>query len=243
MTKPDTRPNSGNSSFDTAEFFKEWSPLFAISGVFAGLAIYISKIPVPDEGSIELISKAGFVSSFLISLLVLYMIYGKMAEQAGSFHQLLHEHTYLDNLSLFLFTSLTLVLVTSLSNLLLIQQDVFFMILLLVFTFVVVAFTLRFLGFLSDTIPSNPIVRIPILFLICLVLSFASRYTQYQLTQEFTLTTLQNLSFSEPVPIIIDLAIIANSVIVSFASIGVLASVVSIPVVILDWVRGTGYYN
>lgn len=242
MGRTDNR-NRNTDTFNLGDFIGEQSELFVTMGVFGALAIYISQSATGDTPDAELIIKTGFVSSFGLSILMFALIYSKLIDEFGGWNSMYRAHFRLRNAPLTVFSLFFGMLVLSLSFILTQHEPVIFLLLL---TGTVVAgfgVVMRLMYGVGRRVPRTPVWRISTVFLTSLVTLLITLYLRTRVLTRFEVTTIQNLSLLDPVPVVITVSTLLAATIQSLAAIGVLASIIGIPLVVFDKMRGKSPYD
>lgn len=244
MTEQDDTNNSALDAFDLADFIAERSELFVVMGVFGALAIYISQSRSADLGSdAALMINTGFVSAFAISLIMYGLIYWKLIEAFGDWHELYRAHFRARNAPLAAFTVFSMLLGLSVSFLIFQNEPVVFLIVVVGTVVVALGIVVRVTYGVARRVPDGPWWRLSAVFLTSLVTLGASQWTRSALLAGVEVTTIQNMAWSDPASIGLSLALILVVTIRSFASLGVVVSIIGIPVILIDKFRGTGPYG
>lgn len=239
MTGTNETDNSDPRAVDLAAFSEIHSSLIVVMGVFAAIAVYISQ-SAPELGTStdsQLIYATGFVSALGMTLLFLGLVYKELADEVGSWSNLHYAHYRLDNLPLALFTLFNAMLVLSISYLITRYEPVIFMLVLIATLFVGGGIILRLMHGIGRLLPQSAWVRIPVIFILSFVTVFASNFVVTEYLAGVEISTIHEMSLTEPVPVAIAVAYILVISIRTVAAIGVLASILSIPVVAFDKIR------
>lgn len=235
----DTTDNQNDSdTFDLGNFISAQSELFVTMGVFGALAIYISQSTTSNTPDTELVINTGLVSSFGLSMLMFALIYSKLIDEFGDFHTLYHAHFRPQNAPLLIFSFFSVMLILSLSTILTQHESVIFLLLNVGTMFVGLGVMTQFLYGIGKRIPDSPMWRILALFLTSSAVLLIIRHLQTNLLTQYQMTTIHNLSLSNPMPILITISLILIATIQSGAAIGVIASIIGVPLVIIDTFRG-----
>jgi hypothetical protein len=245
MSGTDTPNDSDQRAVDLAVFINNHSALFVIMGVFAALAVYITQA-APSLGSSndsELMATVGFVSALGMAILFLGLAYNELAAETGSWHNLYRAHFRLDNLPLALFTLFNLMLILSIGYLITRYEPAVFIIVLIATLFVGYGIVHRVVYGLANFIPRSPWARIPAIFVASLIVFFASNFAVEEFFVGVELSTIYELSLTEPGPVAIAVTYLLLVTVRSGAAIGVLASIIGIPVVAFDKIRGKSPYD
>lgn len=199
--------NGDTDAFDLADFIDVNSALFVTMGVFAALALYISQASPTELTEAAAMIQMGFVASFLIAILIFALIYGKMHDEFGSWHTLLRAHTrFWENPALTAFTFFAILLGISVSYVLARHQ-----LILLMVSFVAVAGLGYALGmstiyWVVKRIPRTPVWRIGTGLSGSIIVLIVTFYLRMNVLSQFQMTTVSQLSLSDPIPIVINTA-------------------------------------
>jgi|GEM_PF-4431324 len=244
MSEEDDQGNEDIDRFDLADFIENQSELFVVMGVFGALAIYISQSASADPGTdAALMIKTGFVSAFILSILMYALIYSQLIDKFDTLNDLYRAHFRLKNASLALFTLFSALLVLSVSSILTQHEPVVFLI-VLTGTFVVGAGIVTRLTYgVALRVPRTPVWRISTIFLTSLATLLVTVYLRENVFDQFAVTTIQNLTLSDPVPVIITVATVLVATIQSLAATGVIAAIIGVPIVLFDKIRGKSPYD
>lgn len=242
MSGTDSQKNIG--SFDLANFISKNSELFVIMGVFGALAIYISQstITTPTTDA-ELMVKTGFVSAFALSLLIYGLIYKKLIEEFGGWNALYRSHFRLENVPLAAFTLFSGLLVLSISFIITQNEPVVFLIIATGTLIASIGIVTRILYGVAHKVPRTPVWRISTIFSVSLSIFLVSRWVQTNVANEFEPATIQELSLADPLPVVVSILVLLVASIQSFAAIGVVGSIIGIPFVLYDKLRGQSPYD
>lgn len=239
--------NQGNDDLDIdlADFIEETSELFVVMGVFGALAIYIAQSAdgLGTSTDSQLMTTVGFVSAFALSLLMLVLIYGKLIEHFGDWHAAFRAHYRLRNTPLALFSLFAFVLVISIGYILTQHEPVIFMLGLIGTYAAGVGLVLRLAVGVAQHVPRTPAWRIPTVFTTCLLAFLATTYLRENVLVHIDVTTIYELSLSDPVTIGINVGYLLIVTVQSFAALGVFATIITIPIVAFDKLRGKSRYN
>ncbi|WP_435099562.1 hypothetical protein [Halarchaeum sp. P4] len=224
------RSSEEDGQFDLAYFVGDYSELFAIMGVFAALAVYISQSKTGTTPDFSLMRSVGFVSSFGLSLLMYLLIYSKLAEKLGGWPALYRTHIRVENGLLVVFSFLSAMLMGSLTSLLLEREPAFFMILLVAAVFLTYVISFRVLRTTSSFIPDDELSRAAVLLVssCAILLITEALYTQF--VSSFQMTTVWELSLSTPLLVAANIAALVIAVIRSLAMYAVVISALYAPV-------------
>ena len=245
MSEPKETDDLDPRSVDLAKFIQDRSALLVVMGVFAAVAVYITQA-APTIGTStdpELMYAIGFVSALGMTLLLLYLVYKELAVEAGSWHNLHHAHYRLDNLPLALFSLFNAMLVLSISFLITRYEPVIFILVLVAAVFAGGGIVLRFFYYVVGLLPESVWARIPAIFTLSLVTMLISTFVIMEYLAGVEISTIHEMSLTEPVPVAIGVAYILVISIRSVAALGVLVSLASIPLVAFDKIRGTSSYD
>lgn len=244
-----TRTNETNDpkphAVDLAAFIETHSSLIVVMGVFAAVAVYISQ-SAPELGTStdsQLMYATGFVSALGMTLLFLGLVYKELAGEVGSWSNLHYAHYRLDNLPLALFTLFNAMLVLSISYLITQYEPVIFVLVLIATLFVGGGIVLRLMHGIGRLLPQSAWARIPVILILSVVTVFASNFVVTEHLSGIEISTIHEMSLTEPVPVAIAIAYILVVSIRAVAAIGVFASILSIPVVAFDKIRGKSPYD
>jgi len=245
MNEPDETDDLDPHTVDLAEFIQDRSALLVIMGVFAAVAVYITQAApaIGTSTNPELIYAIGFVSALGMTLLFLYLVYKELAVETGSWHNLHHAHYRLNNLPLAIFSLLNAMLVLSISFLITRYEPVIFILVLVTALFAGGGIVLRLLYYVVGLLPNSAWARIPAIFTLSLVTFLASTLVIMEYLSGIEMSTIHEMSLTEPVPVAIGVAYILVMSIRSVAALGVLASLASIPLVAFDKIRGRSPYD
>lgn len=244
MTESSGSNDSDSDAFDLADFIDENGSLFVTMGVFGALALYISQTSPEELTESAAMIKIGFAASFLIAMLIFALIYREMRNEFGSWHQLIRAHTRIwENPALAAFTFFAVLLGLSVSFILARHQPI-----LLMMGFVAVAglgyvLGINMLYWVGKRVPRTPFWRIGTIILASFVVLMVTLYLRTNVLSEYQITTINQLSMSDPVPIVIDITLLLVASLQSLAAIGVLAGLLGIPIVITDKIRGVSPYD
>lgn len=245
MSGIDLPTDSDPRAVDLAAFIENHSALLVVMGVFAAVAVYISH-SAPTLGTstdAEIMYAIGFVSALGMTMLFLLLVYKELAIETESWHNLHHTHYRLDNLPLAFFTLFNGMLILSISYLITRYEPVIFILILVATLFAGGGIFLRLMHEIGRVLPHSAWVRIPMLFIVSLVSLLASDFVVTEYLANVEISTIHELSLSEPVPIAIAVAYILFVSIRAVAALGVIASILSIPVVAFDKLRGKSPYD
>ena len=171
------------------------------------------------------------------------LIHSKLIDEFGGWDSMYRAHFRLRNAPLTVFPLFFGMLVLSLSFILTQHEPVIFLLLL---TGTVVAgfgVVMRLMYGVGRRVPRTPVWRISTVFLTSLVTLLITLYLRTRVLTRFEVTTIQNLSLLDPVPVVITVSTLLAATIQSLAAIGVLASIVGIPLVVFDKIRGKSPYD
>lgn len=230
---------------DLAEFIQDRSALLVVMGVFAAVAVYISD-SAPELGTStdsQLMYATGFVAALGMTLLLLYLVYRELAVETGSWHHLHHAHYRLDNLPLAFFTLFNVMLILSISYLITQYEPVIFMLLLIATLFAGGGIVLRTLYTIVRHLPQTALVRIPVIFIISIATVFVSNFFITEYLSGVEISTIQQMSLTDPMPVVIAVAYIFVGSIRTVAALGVFAAIIGVPVVLIDKIRGKLLYD
>lgn len=245
MTRTDSTNETNPRAVDLAAFIENHSALFLVLGVFAALAVYISQT-APSLGTsndAELMATTGFVAALGMAILILCLAYKELAEKTESWNNLYRAHFRLDNLPLALFTLFNMMLVLSLSYLITRYEPVVFILVLVATLFVGAGVVHRLMYGFGGIVPQSPWARIPTVFVASLVTVFVSNFMLTEYLTGVEIRTIHELSLTEPVPVVIAVMYLLVVSIRAAAAIGVFASILGIPVVAFDKLRGKSPYD
>jgi hypothetical protein len=244
MSGTDNQESIEFGSFDLADFIGDHSELFVVMGVFGALAIYISQSASAELGTdANLMIKTGFVSAFGVSILRYALIYRKLIGVFGDWNALYRAHFRLKNAPLAVFSLFSALLVLSLSFMLTQHEPVVFLILLVGAFAAGAGIVTRIVYGVARRVPRTPTWRISTGFLASLGTLLASMWLRQNVLARVEPTTIQNMSLSDPGPVVVTLVAVLVASIQSLAAIGVIASVLGIPVVLFDKIRGKSPYD
>jgi hypothetical protein len=239
MTGKNETDGSKPGAVDLAGFTETHSSLIVVMGVFAAVAVYISQ-SAPELGTntdSQLMYATGFVSALGMALLFLGLVYKELAGEVGSWRNLHYAHYRLNNLPLALFTLFNAMLVLSISYLITQYKPVIFMLVLIATLFVGGGFVLRLMYGIGRLLPQSAWVRIPVIFILSIATVFASNFVVTKYFSGIEISTIHEMSLTEPVPVAIAVAYILVVSIRAFAATGVFASILGIPVVAFNKIR------
>ncbi|MFC6835631.1 hypothetical protein [Halomarina ordinaria] len=232
----DTDTNS--DEFCLAEFIDDRSSLFGTMGVFVAVAAYLSRAQPGPITDAELMLKAGYTASLGLALLILFLIYWSMRNEFGTWTDLRRAHMQLHNWTLTVFTGFTGLLILSVTHLVTLNDPVVFLLLLTgTAVFSLIAFTSVVYG-VGRRVPRSPLWRIPTMFVVCSVVLAVSAYVRNQYLAGIEITTIQDLTFADPVPIVLMLTMVIVATIQSLAAVSLIATILGIPIVAIDKIRG-----
>lgn len=232
-----------NFEIDFAEFLNENSGMFTIVGVFAALAIYLSRITEASIFESELMIQIGFGAAFVIALVVMAEVYFLLRNELGSWHTLLHAHLRLKNLDLAIFTLCIAVIALTIYHILTRQAPVLFILILLAVVGVAMAIMIRVPYAIVEYTPDTPYWRVPIVLLFSGGTLTVSQYLYLELNSRFSPTTVQELTFNDPSGILLLMGLAFVGTVRSLASLGILAGFLAIPIIIVDKIRGVSAYD
>jgi MFS family permease len=234
----------GTEPFDLAEFIDEYSSLFVTMGVFGALALYISQTSPEELTQSSVMIKMGFVASFLIAILIFALIYRQMLNEFDSKHQLIRAHVRVwENPALAAFTFLAALLGSSVSFILVRHQPIILMMGFLAVGGLGYILGLNALYWVAEHVPKTPYWRIGTILSTSFIVLVITLYLRMNVLDNYQLTTINQLSLSDPVPIFIDIALLLVASLQSMAALGILAGLIGIPVVIIDKIRGVSPYD
>ncbi|WP_139835032.1 hypothetical protein [Halorubrum ezzemoulense] len=245
MSKKESSSDPGPRSVDLASFIEDHSALLLVMGAFAALALYISQF-APEFGTgtnTGLIYTTGFVSALGMAILSLLLVYKQLATEIGSWHNLHLAHYRLDNLPLAFFTLFNIMLILSISYLVTRFEPVIFMLVLVTALFAGYGIVLRLIFKIGKILPRSPWFRIPAIFIVSLVSALGSHFAVVEYFSGLEVSTIHELSLSEPSPIAIAVLYLLIVTIRTAAAVGVIASILSVPVVAYDKLRGQSPYD
>lgn len=245
MVKSDITDDSDSLDVDLAGFIEVHSALIVVMGVFAAIAVYISK-SAPELGTTtdsQLMYATGFVSALGMTILFLLLMYNELAGEVGSWSRLHHAHYRLENLPLALFTLFNVMLALSISYLITQYEPVIFILVLVATLFVGGGLVLRSMHYVGGLLPQSPWVRFPALFIVSAVTVFASNFAVEEYFAGVEISTIHEMTLTEPVPIAIAVVYLLLVSVRAAGSLGVFASLLSIPVVAVDKLRGKSPYD
>lgn len=245
MTDRDETDDSGRFAVDLVGFIDENSTLLVVMGVFAAMAVYISQSAseLGTSTDSQLMYATGFVSALGMTLLFLLLMYNELAGEVGSWSRLHHAHYRLENLPLALFTLFNGMLAFSMLYLITQYEPAIFILVFVATLFVGGGLVLRSLHYVGGLLPQSPWVRIPALSIVSAITVFASDYAIEEYFAGFEISTIHELTLTEPVPIAIAVMYILLGSTRAVGAIGVFASLLSIPVVAVDKLRRKSPYD
>ena len=156
---------------------------------------------------------------------------------------LFRAHFNVRNASLALFSLFTLILVLSISHILTRHEPVVFLLLLTGTYAAGVGIVIRLVFSAAQRVPRTPVWRISTVFTACLATLLAIMYLQQTVLTQIEVTTIHELSLSDPVTIGINVGYLLVVTVQSFAALGILAALIGIPIVLLDKIRGKSPYD
>jgi len=242
-TDDHTKDNDDIDHFDLAEFIDDKSSLFAVMGVFVAVAAYLSRAEPGPITDAELMLKTGFMASLGLALLMFLLIYRSMKDEFGTWSDLHQAHMRLDNWGLIIFTVLTGLVLLSVTHLVTLNDPVVF---LLVITGTAVFSLITFMNTVYEIgrrVPRSPVWRISTMFILCSVALAASFYVRTRLLDGIEITTIQDMTFADPVPVVLMVTFVFVATIQSLAAVGLIATILGIPVVAIDKIRGVSPYD
>lgn len=245
MTRSNESDDTDLDKFHLADFIEDRSELFVVMGVFGALAIYIAQSTdeLGTSTDAELMTTVGFVSAFALSILMLSLVYSKLIEEFGNWNKLYRAHFRVRNAPLALFSLLSLVLVISISHILTRHEPVVFMLVLVATYAAGVGVVMRIVFGVARRVPRTPTWRISTIVTACLVTLLSTMYLHENILDQIEITTIHELSFSDPVTIVMNVAFLLVVTIESFAALGILATLIGIPFIIVDKIRGVSPYD
>ncbi|WP_226007389.1 hypothetical protein [Natrinema salinisoli] len=239
----DDTVSSDDDEFDLAEFIDERSSLFAVMGVFVAVAAYLSRArpgPITDA---EMMLKIGYTASLGLALLMCFLIYRSMRNEFGTWADLRRAHLQRDNWALTGFTVLIGLVILSVMHMITLNDPVVFLLLLTgTSVFTLIAFLNVVYG-VGRRVPRSPLWRISTMFVVCSFVLAASFYVRTRYLAGIEITTIQELTFADPVTIVLMLTIVFVATVQSLAAVGLIATLVGIPVVAIDKIRGVSPYD
>lgn len=235
----------GEEKFDMdfASFLNDYSGMFTVMGVFAALAIYLSRVTEDPIFEADLMIQLGFGAAFVIALVVMIEIYHVLKRQFGSWHRLIHAHFRLKNIDLAVFTLGILVISLTIYHILTRQAPVMFILMILAASGVALAVMLRVPYALAEVTPHSPIWRVSIAALFSGGALAVSHYAFVELNSRYTVTQIQDLTLNDPFGIILLIGIAFFGMVRSLASVGIVAVAFGIPIIIIDKIRGVSPYD
>ena len=245
MSRTDNHTNDDDDTdeFDLAEFIDDKSSLFGVMGVFVAVAAYLSRATPGPITDAEMMLKTGYMASLGLALLVFFLIYRSMRNEFGTWTDLRLAHMQLDNWALTVFTVFTGLVLLSVTHLVTLNDPVVFLLIITgTAVFSLIAFTNVVYG-IGRRVPRSPLWRIPTMFIVCSVVLAASFYVRTRFLAGIEITTIQNMTFADPVPIVLMLTVVFVATIQSLAAVGLIATILGIPVVAIDKIRGVSPYD
>jgi len=245
MSRTDTQTDDDydTDEFDLAEFIDDRSSLFAVLGVFVAVAAYLSRSEPGPITDAEMMLKTGYTASLGLALLMFFLIYRSMRNEFGTWTDLHHAHLQLDNWALTAFTALTGLLLLSVTYMITLNDPVVFLLIITgAAVFGLIAFTNTVYA-VGRRIPRSPLWRIPTMFVVCSGALAASFYVRTRYLSGVEITTIQGMTFANPVPIVLMLTVVFVATIQSLAAVGLIATVLGIPAVAIDKIRGVSPYD
>lgn len=233
----------GQFELDLATFLNQYSGLFTVIGVFAALAVYLSRLTEGPIYEAEFYIQAGFIASFLISLIVIFEVFCVLKSRFGSWNELLHAHLRVENTDLFLFTLCIIIIALTIYQILAIQSSVFFALLIFVVMGVALAVMLRAPRALVELTPDSAFWRVTIGFTFSGGALAVSHFLFFELKRRFELTSIQELTFNDPVAIFALVGMSFFAMVRSLAAVGVIAVLLAIPLILFDKLRGIDRYG
>lgn len=240
-----TSNDSDPRAVDLATFIENHSALLVVMGVFAAVAVYISQ-SAPELGTdtdAELMYATGFISALGMTILFLLLVYKKLAAETKSWHNLHLAHYRLDNLPLVLFTLFNMMLVLSISYLITRYEPVVFTLVLVAAVFAGGGIVIRTIYSMKEFLPQSAWARIPVMFILSTITALASHFILIEYLSNFDISTIHELSLTEPVQIVTSVVPVLVMSIRGAAVLAVFVSILSIPVVALDKIRGKSPYD
>lgn len=245
MSESGEADDSRDYAVDLAEFIQDRSALLVVMGVFAAVAVYISdSVPALGTGTdSQLMYTTGFVAALGMTLLFLALVYKELADEAGSWHHLHHAHYRLDNLPLAFFTLFNIMLILSISYLITRYEPVIFMLLLIGTLFAGGGLVVRTLYAIGKHLPQTAWARIPVIFFLSAITVFVSNYIITEYLSGVEIATIREMSLTDPMPVVTGVVYIFVGSVRAAAALGVLASIIVIPIVVLDKIRDKFQYD
>lgn len=239
MTEPEETEDLDPHTVNLAEFIQDRSALLTVMGVFAAVAVYISQ-SAPALGTStdsELMYATGFVSALGMTMLCLLLVYKELADETGSWNNLHHAHYRLDNLPLALFTLFNLMLFLSISHLITQYEPVVFILILVGTLFVGGGIVYRLIYYLGKFLPQTALARVPVIFVFSVATVFASDFVVTEYLAGFEISTIHEMTLTEPVPVIIAVVYLLVVSIRAVAALSVIVSIISVPIITFDGIR------
>jgi formate-dependent nitrite reductase membrane component NrfD len=109
--------------------------------------------------------------------------------------------------------------------------------------FVAIGIVVKILYGVAQRVPDNPWWRLTSILFISLVTLLASLWVRSTILQSIEITTIQEMTYSDPLQVVLTMAMVFVAIVQTVASMGVLASIVGVPILITDKFRGTGPYS
>ena len=233
----------GKFNLDFAKFLNDYSGMFTVMGVFAALAIYLSRVTEAPIFEAELMIQVGFGAAFVIALVVMLEIYRVLKQEFGSWHRLLHAHFRLKNVDLTVFTLCIVVIALTIYHILTQQAPVMFILMILAVSGVALAAMVRIPYAIVELTPHTPFWRVSIALFFSGGSLAVSHYVFMELNSRYTITQVQDLTFNDPFGILLLIGIAFFGMVRSMASVGILAVFIGIPIIIFDKIRGVSPYD
>lgn len=228
------------AQFDLAEFVNEWSNLFVVMGVFAATAIYISQVTKGDIQDAQMTARLGFVASLILAALLFVLVYMKLKDEFGSLHRMYRAHFRLRNTPLLIFSLCSFTLSISLMSIVVSRQPVVLLLIMLAIVVLILGLASRFLEKLSNILPKSPSWRIPILLTISVAALVTFSVIHSELSAQYQITHIEKLSAANPFSIFANMVLLGVGVARSVSAMAVLVSILGVPIVIFDKMRGRG---
>lgn len=237
--------DSGNGNgFDLAEFIDDKSSLFVTMGVFGALALYISETAPAELTEASAMIRVGFAASFLIAMLIFALIYRDLRDEFGSWHDLIQAHTrFWENPALTAFTFLAILLGMSVSFIFARHQPVILMIGFVAVSLLGYTIGMNAFYWVGRRVPPTPVWRIGTVITGSIAVLMLTVYLRTNILNVFQLTPINDLTLSDPVPVLIDIMLLLVASLQSLAAMGILAGLLGIPLVIIDKIRGVSPYD
>lgn len=243
MSDVSEETEGSDESFDFVTHLDIHSNLIVVVGVFAALAIYMSRTTGVPIDQAPTIVQTGYVTSILLALLVFVIFFATIYREFENFHEFLMAHFRLANWDLLFFTVLSTLLIMSMWGLVRPAQGSVYLAIIVGVLFLTTLGLLRGLTSLARHVPKSPTRRIPILFILSWALLGVSHWAFTWLEPRVELLTLSEFTLSKIFLAVPGLVLMVLVVMRSLAAWAILITILAIPIVFLDKIRGTGFYK